>query len=696
MIKQFITKLIIHQKHRERLFIAFLGVTIFVCAYLFGQASELYIYDAMTKVYTNVTARQKSIADDRIILVVIDDESIKRIGRWPWPRKLYIELFDYIQNYGKAKVIAFDSIIKGADACNIESDAYFYQNLDNFPTLIAGLGFTENVGLSSNQSYKKHFEKFALKNVNDQRYYKESIGTYNLNSLPSLEYLNAVSALGSVLTAPDEDKKIRTITHIKSFDGMYFPSLSLGSIIKYYNADKYNITIDNNKIILDFGDDKRVIPFQKTKKNYLSDFSRSTSDLLQKNEPPQKNSKDKKIFIHTWIKWYTLQPGKTHSHHAISAYKVLEALKALKSGNKPVLNPDVFKDKIVVVGAAAAGVEDIKATPLFPSQPGVDIQATNISNILNADFMVKQPVWVNTIILISLVGLTFALTMILNDMKISVIAVLTIAASYFLFVLYVLYPHNIIVDTATPVLFIFLTPMIVYTHRFTIEKLRKSQIEGALSKLVSSDVMSELMKDPENIKLGGQKKNITILFSDIRGFTALSERLTPEEISTVLNEYFNVMEPIIKKNKGILDKFMGDGIMALFGAPVERNDHAYLATKAALEMVEALKDLNTLWQERNIMPFDVGIGINTGSTFVGQVGSIERMEYTAIGDAVNIASRIEELTKTHQTAILMSESTYQSIKNAVDVRFIENALLKGKSESVNIYEVTGIKDVGEA
>jgi len=264
---------------------------------------------------------------------------------------------------------------------------------------------------------------------------------------------------------------------------------------------------------------------------------------------------------------------------------------------------------------------------------------------------------------------------------------------YFVIVFYWLYPGNIIVDTVTPIIYLCITPMIIYTFQYFIERRKRGQIQNVFSKFVSSEVMGEILKDPDTVNLGGERAEITILFSDIRGFTTMSEKLPPEEVSAILIEYFKIMEPIIKKHNGTVDNYMGDAIMAIFGAPVRHEDHALRAVKAAVEMQHELKKLQEKWKKQGKQAFGMGIGINTGYTFLGYVGSKNLMHYTAIGDAVNIASRLEHLNKLFNTSVIISHFTYEKVRNHVEVRALKKENIRGRSEPVMLYELKGIRDL---
>jgi adenylate cyclase len=222
-------------------------------------------------------------------------------------------------------------------------------------------------------------------------------------------------------------------------------------------------------------------------------------------------------------------------------------------------------------------------------------------------------------------------------------------------------------------------------YRILTEEKEKKVIQGMFSNYVSKSIVDELIKHPEKLELGGEERNITVLFSDIRGFTTLSEKLTSQELVAHLNEYLSAMTDIIFKYEGTLDKYVGDEIMAFWNAPLEQENHAELACLAALEMMSKLHNLNENWPEdRNL---NIGIGMNTGLMTVGNMGSKSRMDYTLMGDNVNLGARLEGTNKIYGTNIIISELTYVEIKDQFICRELDNIRVKGKQKPVMIYEV---------
>ena len=212
-----------------------------------------------------------------------------------------------------------------------------------------------------------------------------------------------------------------------------------------------------------------------------------------------------------------------------------------------------------------------------------------------------------------------------------------------------------------------------------------------MGKYMSKDVMQRVVENIDNLGLGGKRAVVTVLFADIRGFTTISEKLSAQQVSEILNEYFSEMEPIISRYNGIINKFIGDAIMAIFGEPIQDENHAQNAVKCAYEMLQKVKVLHKKWVDEGKPEIEIGIGINTGEVFVGNIGSNNRMEYTVIGDTVNLASRLESYNKTYRTKMLISSSTYKHVSKIADVIKIPEVQIRGKVNKIDVYEVLKVK-----
>ena len=232
-----------------------------------------------------------------------------------------------------------------------------------------------------------------------------------------------------------------------------------------------------------------------------------------------------------------------------------------------------------------------------------------------------------------------------------------------------------------------LTTVLAFTHKFVLENRSKEKVKSAMGKYMSQDVMKRIVQNIDNLGLGGKKSVVSVLFADIRGFTSMSEQMSAQEVSEILNEYFTEMEPIITKYNGVINKFIGDAVMAIFGEPIQDKNHAQNAVKCAYAMLTKVKELQKKWIREGKPKIEIGIGINTGEVFVGNIGSVNRMEYTVIGDTVNLASRLESYNKIYKTKLLISPTTYEEVKGFTDVIKISDVQIRGKANKMDIYEV---------
>lgn len=227
----------------------------------------------------------------------------------------------------------------------------------------------------------------------------------------------------------------------------------------------------------------------------------------------------------------------------------------------------------------------------------------------------------------------------------------------------------------------------IYLYKYLMEDFKKNKIKNVMGKYLSYDIMEKVVEDIDNVYLGGKRANITVLFADIRNFTAISENMSPDTVSNILNEYFGALVPIIEENNGVLNKFVGDAMLVIFGEPKKSDSHALDAVRCGIRMLRKVKYLQEKWLDEGKPKIEIGIGISTGEAYIGNVGSKNRLEYTVLGDTVNTASRIENYNKVYKTNFLISESTYQKVKSSVDVITIKNVAIKGKTSKINLYEI---------
>lgn len=340
------------------------------------------------------------------------------------------------------------------------------------------------------------------------------------------------------------------------------------------------------------------------------------------------------------------------------------------------------QNKILMVGAFAAGMaEDEKPTPLGMMY-GIEMHANALNTILMDNFIIEAPTWINLAILAAVLLIVAAVCSRLPSIW-SFFITLVLLVGCFWGVNRAFDTRAYLVDFATPAIAAIVTFLAVVVYRVFTEERDKKQIRDTFGKYLSPKVVDQLAQNPP--ELGGVDKELTVFFSDIRGFTTLSENMTPQELVNHLNEYLTVMTDMALDYGATLDKYMGDAIMCFWGAPIPQADHAVLACKCALRQMAALRELNAGWPEAK--RFDIGIGLNSGIMTVGNMGSKLRMNYTLMGDNVNLGSRLEATNKEYGTGIIISENTYALVKDKFIVRELDNIRVKGKNKPVLIYEL---------
>jgi adenylate cyclase len=355
-------------------------------------------------------------------------------------------------------------------------------------------------------------------------------------------------------------------------------------------------------------------------------------------------------------------------------------------GEKPLLDPAEFKNRIVIVGATAEGIKDIFASPFSSSDmSGPEMHANIVDAFIERRSIERAPAMVTFFLVVSAAAVVGVAGAFLNAWWTS--AVVAVAAAIFVWQSVAMFARGIWIPVTVPALTLLLAYVGDLAWKYFVEGREKRQVKKLFSRYVSKDVYDQLVADPSRAALGGARRHMTVLFSDIRGFTTMSEKGTPEEVVSQLNELFTRMVKVVFDHHGTVDKFVGDMIMALYGAPLDDEDHAEHAVQTALAMIETLQQMNREWAAAGKPTLDIGIGINTGDMIAGNVGSESIMSYTVIGDAVNLGARLESLNKDYGTRIIISQATRERLKGRYDIHPLGDVIVKGKSLPVAIFEV---------
>jgi len=375
--------------------------------------------------------------------------------------------------------------------------------------------------------------------------------------------------------------------------------------------------------------------------------------------------------------------GRAGTYPTYSAYSV-----AL--GDVLEQDPDAFHDKIVLIGATTVTLQDIYPTPYSAQNPtsGVEIIASTIDTLINGAYITLAPAWIALLITLAAALLAYFISFSKRP-SVTVILLLVSMSGYLIATFVVFASSRFVLPVITPQAMLFLGVILPTVEQAVSQELEKRRVRNLFSRFISPEMVDQMMAT-QDLSTLNKRSDISIIFSDIRGFTTLSEKLSPQEVVALLNPYLEAMSKVIYKHGGTVDKYEGDAIIAFFGEPVPYKDHAVRALRASLDMRKALVELKDQWaKEGRPSKIEMGIGINSGEVFVGMVGSEQRINYTVIGDNANLASRLQDLTKTYDWPILISESTYQHVKNEFDCEFADAVTVKGKTKAVNVYKVLG-------
>lgn len=593
-----------------------------------------------------------------IRIIGIDDQTLLSLGgRWPIPWRWHALLLEALSDKLPA-VAAYNVLFPSAEGQENDGERQLAEATQRLGDVVypyyfefAEAGVARGVPPADGNILQKN----ALPNVDG-----------DVDSLPRtagitmpVAPLAAHSALGFANAEGDEsDGVVRRMPLVLGFEGKVYPSFCLMAVLRYHNIalDKVHVALGRG-IEFDVPDGPRVsIPIDADGKmavNFTADYDE-------------------------------------FGHSVFS--QVAQSFARRQQGLSAPVDLSDFEGKLVLVGLTATGVIEAytKPTPLDPDSPFLTAQANAVNTILSRSFPQTPGFWVAAGLLLLLGAAVGAVT---SSMKAATSLVFSaiclgifIVVSYWLF-----FVRTLILPLVPGTCMAIFTYTFITSYRYATEERQRRFYRGALGKYLSHNVMETILERPDRLKLGGERKEMTVLFADVRGFTKFCEQSPVEEIAPRLNELHEKMTRIIWKHDGTLDKYMGDGIMAFWGAPLPQEDHALRAALAALDMTEELKMMRREWESRGVEPFFMGIGVNTGTMVVGNLGSNEFWNYTVVGDEVNLAARLEGLTRSHEADVIVSEFTYRLVRDAVEARLLGEVTVKGKEKPVVVYGLTGLR-----
>ena len=601
---------------------------------------ELQTYDLRVA----ATARPSAPAE-KVVLISIDDESIRRmeplVGRWPWPRLIHSMVIDYLAAAG-AKVIGYDILFAERDIRKFmvgdeewtgdESDAALVQSTKKAGNVVHIAEASSAELADPSRAIVSNLDAPALNTS------PPDIGCAELRPVltpPFPALAQASRAIGHSFFSLDPNGALRRTSPIVQVGQRRVPSFALAATMTAGAAPLFAVGLDRGPGC------SMLIPWRGPAENSFTSYS---------------------------------------------FYDVYYSQEQILAGEKPGIDPALFKDRIVIVGATAEGLKDVFTTP-FPSGQisGPEVHANVVDAALSNRAIAHAPESLTVITVLVAVAVVGVAGAYLN-------AWLTGAVALAFAVLFVwqsvrFFAHGVWIDVTITMLALVLAYVGDLAWKYFVEGREKRQVKKLFSRYVSKDVYDQLVANPSLAALGGARRHMTVLFSDIRGFTTMSEKGTPEAVVSQLNQLFTRMVAVVFEHRGTVDKFVGDMIMALYGAPLDDTDHAEHAVQTALAMIKTLNQLNEEWARDGKPQLDIGIGINTGDMIAGNVGSDTIMSYTVIGDAVNLGARLESLNKDYGTRIIISEATRERLKGRYDIHPLGDVIVKGKSTPVAIFEV---------
>jgi adenylate cyclase len=628
-------------------------------------------------------------ANPQVAIVAIDEASVRAVGRWPWSRAVLADLVRKLDQAGAA-AIAFDVLISEPEpsteraalekltkrlgernldapvraelqkmASEADPDAALAAAIRDADRVVLASNFVfgsvpaaaperkgspmkSAIGVRSATDPPPASKAVPFTNYPERGDFPPLHATEETFPLPSL--LAAASAVGHVNMIQESDGSTRYEALIVESRGYYYPGLAIEAI-------RVAAGLDPSARQVTFGDAIKlgdiVIPTD-ARSRVLIDYA---------------------------------GPQRTIPH--ISAADMLKG-KGLER----------VKDRVVFIGATAEGLFDLRVTPFSPNMPGVEKHANMAANILERRFIVR-PVWIELAEMAGIIAFPLLLAIALPVMRpvpsigftLAVWAALFGAAHY-------AFRRELWIPLVYPSLALVITFIAITVYRFLTEERQRQYTKRAFQQYVSPEVVARIVDNPEALQFGGELRNLTVLFSDIRDFTTFTEKNDPQLVVQMLREYLTEMTRIVIEEGGTLDKYIGDAVMAEFGAPIVYPDHALRGCRAALRMAAEVERLTAKWIAEGREPFRIGLGVNTGNMVVGNLGSEQLFDYTVIGDEVNLGARLESLNKDYQTDkhIIISDGTVESAGDTIEVRELGEVKVKGKTRPVVVYELLGLKN----
>ncbi len=640
----------------------------------FVDQVERSTYDA------RILLTMPSTVDQQVVIIDIDEKSITAEGHWPWSRDKFALLTHQALGKYKLRSMGFDIAFPEADTGTSGVDALKRLSAAELADLP---GFAERLTtLLPTLDYEARFAE-AMQG-------KPVVLGYILRAENTQGVTDSIAAL----PRPVMDAKAAQLYDIDFFDNPAFT----GNLAVLQSAAMSGGNFDNSQALDEDGVFRRVPLVQKHAGALYPALSLETLRIALgappiefEFDPPDNRSSQYlealrigpvRIPVDERVQAYVPFRGRTPSFTYISATDIMRG----------TADPAALAGKVALVGTSAPGLKDLRVTPVGAADPGVEVHANLISGMLDGRVKHKAPYYngIHAVLLLLIAGVLGFGAARLSPLANGALALGLMAAVTAL--AFGLWSVNFVMPLGTPVLFTALLFLLLTFYGYFIESRNARQVSKQFGEYIPPELVDELAANPAAASMKGQKRNMTVLFSDVRGFTTISEKMDSEQLSDLMNEFLTPMTKVIQQHRGTIDKYMGDAIMAFWGAPLKDEEHAAHALQAGLDMIQALRNLDASFEARGWPKLYIGVGLNTGDMTVGNMGSEFRRAYTVMGDPVNLGSRLESLTKEYGVYFIVSDATRNAGPKDWAYRELDFVKVKGKNEPVAIYEPLGPKD----
>ena len=651
---------------------------------LLGHAARFYQFgfiDRLDAIFydTKVRLTMPQSVDERVVILDIDEKSLGEIGRWPWGRDRVSLLINKLFDQHGITLLGFDVVFAEPDESSglkvleeisrnelkdsvqfqaalqtlrprLDHDGRFAETLKGRPVILGYYFSGRSDGVSSGALPPPVLPEGSFTG----RSIPFSVWVNHGGNLA--EFQKAALSGGHFNPLVDFDGISRRVPLLAEYKGEYYEALSLAMV---------RTLIGQPKVVPWFPEERW--------------FSSKGYHGMEAIDLPTERG--------------TLRVPVDENVAALIPYRGYQGsfrYFSIADIMADRIKPGELKGKIALIGTTAPGLLDLRATPVGEAYPGVEIHASLITGMLDGAIKMKPPYMLGAeVILLLLAGLIMVLLLPLLSPLRATLASLVVLL--FILTVNIVFWHfgNLVLPLGSSILMVLALFALNMSYGYFVESRTKRQFTELFGQYVPPELVEEMSRDPEAYSMDGRKAELTVLFSDIRGFTSISEGLGPDELTRLMNEYLSAMTEVVRKNRGTLDKYIGDAIMAFWGAPVSDAQHARLAVVTAMQMQAALPAVNKAFAAKGWPEIKIGVGVNTGEMTVGDMGSLVRKAYTVMGDAVNLGSRLEGVTKQYGVGILVGEGTRKAIKDIV-FREVDRVQVKGKEEPVAIFEPIGL------